>query len=182
MIFTPTLILKNEIFDTRFITHVKMCCEWSSRSCVRLVAFSRVIECSCSFCALVVPPAVTDSPSTCNSLQHRRSDSTVQSKKPDRKTKILNSIRITHQPKWFLSPSKRKVRPSVSKCSIFTSYLYFNSARAPTRHLKTSQNSHFPIFLDDSFCLNVFTQITVETQKMKLTFSLSLSLSLPFLV
>lgn len=97
-----------------------------------------------------------------------------KAQKPDRKTQILNSIRISHQPKWFLSPSKRKVRPSVSKCSIFTSYLYFNSTRAPTRHLKTSQNSRFPIFLDASFCLNVFTKMTVSKNETHF-FSLSLS-------
>lgn len=60
------------------------------------------------------------------------------------------------------------------KCSIFTSYLYFNSTRAPTRHLKTSQNSRFPIFLDASFCLNVFTKMTVSKNETHFFFSLSI--------
>lgn len=94
-----------------------------------------------------------------------------KAQKPDRKTQILNSIRITHQPKWFLSPSKRKVRPSANVP--FSHHIYISTALV-LQHLKTSQNSRFPIFLDASFCLNVFTKMTVSKNETHF-FSLSLS-------
>lgn len=160
MIFTLTMILKNEIFNTRFITHTWWCAvsnpaEVASISLpfhVSLSAIVLFVRLSLHLWLQTLPPP----PSTCNSLQHRRSDSTVQSEKPDRKTQILNSIRISYQ--WFLSPSKRKVRPSANVP--FSHHIYISTALV-LQHLKTSQNSRFPIFLDASFCLNVFTKMTV---------------------
>lgn len=170
MIFTLTMILKNEIFNTRFITHTWWCAvsnpaEVASISLPFHVSLSAVVlfvRLSLHLWLQTLPPPVIVSNIDAQILQ-------CKAQKPDRKTQILNSIRISHQ--WFLSPSKRKVRPSANVP--FSHHIYISTALV-LQHLKTSQNSRFPIFLDASFCLNVFTKMTVSKNETHF-FSLSLS-------